>query len=806
MKRREFLLVSTAGLLATRVAGKVPSTPVGRPSSTAERDARIFPIPSDVRIQRGQFSLSDDVSVLVPHEPTDEDLFLAHALRDEIADWFGLILKIERAYGLTQDRRAIVMGIRDRHLVQAALNSAGVVNSLEPSAEPESYTLHVRPHIAVVSGSESRGVSHGFQSLRQLLTSESGRPSLPCIDVRDRPQKPFRGVKLYLPGAQNIAFFKRFIKDFATAYKYNTLIMELNAGMRLESHPELNAGWREMVLDTNYSRQNYPPGSLHGREQNSCHQDTADGGFIEKRELAELADFVRSHGIELIPEIPSLTHSYYLLTRNKELSQVPGEKWPDTYCPSNPETYRMLFEVYDEYIDLLKPRMVHVGHDELFAPVGLCPKCGDRDIGDLFGEDVSRIHTYLREKNIQMAMWGDMLLESVRGKGLRDKRAPDGWKYKVAGGLTRAQVDRHIPKDILIFNWFWNKAEGEWSEEQAEQNEVTLDEMGFQQIYGNFSPAIEDYARRSARRTLLGGAPSAWFATNEDNFGRTMVADLLGCSNTLWNGEVLDGYKLSGLAQERMMDIRSRFRGCVSVSGTEASASAIDISGRFNTAGREAVIGCDLRKMKRGRFYLGRIPFDLASSGGKSAVAVATTGAGPVALPSAVNGIRIGFDVSSVLFLHASARPAANREPDRLLWDVFDSADLLGWYEVIFEDLYTQTIPIRYGVNIAEWDWQSRNSERDYCYGADPVVVSTEAKPITMFAFEWENSRPGKALSEIRLKGTAGFHGADLDYTNHYGPLISDNAIILAAISVVGSRDKAKVSEWRKGGRCSAFG
>src|SRR5215467_14516141 len=240
--------------------------------------------------------------------------------------------------------------------------------------------------------------------------------------------------------------------------------------------------------------------------------------------------------------------------------------------------------------------------------------------------------------------------------------------------------------------------------------------MGFQQIYGNFSPAIENYANRSTRRTLLGGAPSAWFATNEDNFGRTMVADLLGCSNTLWKGEVLSGHKLSGLAQERMIDIRSRFRGHAPASRTEASASPIDISRSFNTAGREAIIGCDLQNMKMGRFPFGRVSFELASSGGKCAIAVATTAEGPAALPSAVNSIPIGADVSSVLFLHASAKPAANREPDRLLWDVFDSADLLGWYEIVFEDRYTQTVPIRYGVNIAEWDWQSRDSHRDYCY------------------------------------------------------------------------------------------
>ena len=129
------------------------------------------------------------------------------------------------------------------------------------------------------------------------------------------------------------------------------------------------------------------------------------------------------------------------------------------------------------------------------------------------------------------------------------------------------------------------------------------------------------------------------------------------------------------------------------------------------------------------------------------------------------------------------------------MWDVFDSADLLGWYEARYEDGYTETIPIRYGVDIAEWNWQSRKLDRDYCYGADPIMVNApDTQRITMFAYEWENPRPGKVISELRLNGTSGFRGADEDYTDHYGPVIADNAIILVAISVVKNREAARNS------------
>ena len=794
MKRREFLLVSAGGLLATRIFPKAYSSSVLPPQTQGAEEEAILPVPFSVSMREGRFRLADDVTIVIPSEVAPDALTVARKLRDELADWLGLTLTIKPSSAVPPGSRVIVIGMSTSPFIRASLHDLGA-SAAEGTPLPEAYGLHVRPDIAVIAGADSRGLHHGLQSLRQLIASEAGTPSLSCVDILDHPQKPFRGLKLYLPGQQNIAFFKRFIRDFVAAQKYNTLIMELNAGMRLESRPELNAGWRELVLDTNYSRRNYPPGSLHGREQNSCHQDLADGGFLEKQEVAELADFVRSYGIELIPELPSFTHSYYLLSRHKELSEVPGDKWPDTYCPSNPDSYKLLFEVYDEYLDLLKPRMVHVGHDELFAPIGLCPKCGDRDIGERYGEDVSRIHSYLRKKNIDMAMWGDMLLESVRGKGLRAKRAPDGWNYKVAGGMTPEQVKRLIPKDILIFNWFWAKAEGEWSEEQAENNEEILDGMGFKQVYGNFGPTIENYSARSKRRTILGGAPSAWFATSESNFGRTVLTDVMGCGNILWHGDVMSEKRLSGLAQARMPHIRSRFRGHRPPSSTESQFSAIDISPHFNTVGQEGPVDCDLRTLKAETVYAGKAPFRLSTSSGKAAVAVATTGNQATTFPSSVSGIRIDSDFSSLLLLHACAKPAANREPDRLLWDVFDSADLLGWYEARYEDGFTETIPIRYGVDIAEWNWQSRKLDRDYCYGADPIMVgAADAKAITMFAYEWENPRPGKAVSELRLNGTTGFRGADEDFTDHYGPVIADNAIILVAVSVVKSRDAARNS------------
>ena len=81
-----------------------------------------------------------------------------------------------------------------------------------------------------------------------------------------------------------------------------------------------------------------------------------------------------------------------------------------------------------------------------------------------------------------------------------------------------------------------------------------------------------------------------------------------------------------------------------------------------------------------------------------------------------------------------------------------------GWYEVVYEDGFVTTIPIRYGVNIAEWNWEKRDSSHDYAYGADAVSMGgSVANPITFFAFEWVNPRLGKVIKEVRLEGYNGF-------------------------------------------------
>ena len=753
----------------------------------ARASGTIFPEPREIAPSGSAFALDNRVTIAVPAFPSEQDLLLARTLTDELGDRFGLHLKTARVASLDAGRRMIVLGSVSNPLVAAyCAGHALKVSSRDPG--PEGYILRTDASLVLVAGSDDRGAFYGLQSLRQLVVREESGLRLQGVQIRDWPAKPFRGLKLYLPGRNNIPFFKRFIRDFMALYKYNTLIMEMNASMRFERHPELNSGRVKFSREVDYYRRNYPPGAQHEWDQNSTHQDTADGGFLEKEEVADLARWVRRYHIELVPELPSFTHSYYLMSEHQDLAEVPGEKWPDTYCPSNPESYKLLFDVYDEYIELLHPKMLHAGHDELFLPVGLCPRCKDKDIRERYGEDVRRIHDYLQSKGIRLAIWGDMLLEGVRGKGLQPKKTPDGFAYSTPGAMTPEQVERLIPKDILLFNWFWSGSEGGTSEAAAQVFEIQLEKLGFDEIFGNFTTGMKQFESRIQRKSIPGGAPSAWFATNEAGFGKDLLSDFLACSYMLWRGESIDGPKLSGLVQDMAPEIRMHFQGEEPPSITETAAVPVPMGASFNHGAVAPGLDVVLTGMKTGAVRLGKVDFDLASSQQKIVAIVGTDGEKKTGLPREVS-VKIGIDATSLVFLHASARAATNKESFRLLFDQDDTADMLGWYEVVYEDGFVTTIPIRYGVNIAEWNWAKRTSAHDYCYGANAVELGGAVdNPITFFAFEWKNPRLGKKIEEIRLKGTTGFRGGDPDFTNNFGPVIPSNAVMLKAISVVKKR------------------
>ena len=748
----------------------------------------IFPIPQQMQLTKEIFTLDEKISIIVPTETSANDIFLARFLVRELSDKFGIAASIEQLSEIPAGRKVVIMGKFTNPLVSKYCKGNKLsINDKDPGSE--GYLLEVTSDKIVIAGSDDQGAFYGLQSLRQLIDAGNGK-TVQGLKVKDWPNFPFRAIRLYVPGPDNIAFFKRFMRDFMSLYKYNKVIIELNC-MRLDKHPEVNAGWIEFSKSLQYSRSNSTEG-VRGEEKNSSHFDAGDGFIIEKSDVRDIVEYANENFLEVIPEIPSLTHGYYLLTRHPELAEYPGDRWPDTYCPSNPDSYKLMFDVYDEYIEVIKPKMIHIGHDEWWgAPLDVCPLCKGKDFSELFAGDVNKVHDYMAKKGIKVAMWGDYLLESVRKKGPQNRTSSTGVKYTTPGGTRPEVVEKSIPKDILILNWFWIDQE----------KEMELQKFGFKQIYGNFTPNISNWDERVKKIDLVGGAPSSWASTNEFNFGKDLILDFLGCANFVWSAHTLSLREQMTIANELMPSVRSRLNINRIPSSDIDAIEPIDISSKFNLQKDSRIFNIDLSSLKSGEVKSQKKVFNLISKTGNSGncvVAVGSKGKGDNPLPVKVEGIPVNEDVSSLIFLHACALPSENQKAYFNIPDFFDTADLLGWYEVIYEDEYRISVPIQYGVNILEWnpgeenrldknEGETGSPQNVYCYSADPINCSSglTAKPLTFFAYEWVNPRFGKKIKEVNLCGTVNYQATQTDYGKpEYKPMKS-NAILLAGLTKV---------------------
>ncbi len=119
-----------------------------------------------------------------------------------------------------------------------------------------------------------------------------------------------------------------------------------------------------------------------------------------------------------------------------------------TYCPSEPRTHALMEKAITETIRALKPRWIHLGHDEPRV-INRDSRCRKRNLKayEIFLEDVIRMREYVRNADpaCRMMIWADTL-----------RTTPDGnvqiaWHTKETCRLQ--DITRKLPKDIVLCVW-----------------------------------------------------------------------------------------------------------------------------------------------------------------------------------------------------------------------------------------------------------------------------------------------------------------------------------------------------------------
>ena len=599
-----------------------------------------------------------------------------------------------------------------------------------------------------MAGCDERGTLYGVSSLVQLVHRWGTRSlAVRKAEVRDWPVLPIRWVHVFMPGQEQLAFTRRYLRDFLLRYKFNGLILETGAGMRLDTHPEISTGWRRTVREWYAHGETMPkidegiPLGTANRFAASLHVGVGGGAYLEKEDVRRLAAWAADLGLEIVPEIQSLSHSYYIACAHRELAEDPDMAWPDSYCPSNEASYRLLFEVMDEYLEVLKPRRVHIGHDEWRRGCLLraLPRQGP---GRLYAQDVLRIERHLAEKGLETWMWGDHLVDGHNRFG--KKWSEGGFvRYERPDTASARELLAAGTKGLHVTNW------------SGEAGDLTFHELGWPFVIGNLQGTAEkDWAGRVARGGALGGEVSSWSALEEFQLGKLHFPEALFSANLLWSGATARREDALAEVARRLVETRALLAAAPppSLRAHPMRFEVLDLASVLNHAPKGE--GWDLSGLRAGKTVANGLPFrveDAALRGGRSCVLV---GRRPGEEPLSVELPVTGRWASLVFVQSATAAGAPSIHAGDQTHFPRESSELLGLYEIRFRDGVVETHGIRYDESVSRWD---AGLEGLY-YHARSLVAGTlpDGRDAVVWGSEWTNPRPDVEIASVRLVGAPG--------------------------------------------------
>lgn len=284
--------------------------------------------------------------------------------------------------------------------------ACSIMLSLDETQEhDEGYRLTCENDRIKISAKTENGLFYGIQTLKQMLLQTGGR--IPCTEITDYPRFAYRAYMLdcgryFFP----VDHIKR-ILDFMALHKLNMFHWHLTE----------DQGWRIEI-------KKYPLLTTKGsRRSHTNFNLIPHGGYYTQEDIKEVVAYAHARMIKVIPEFDIPGHSVaaiacypYLSCFDRELEVAThwGVK-RDILCAGKETTYRFVYDILDELMDLFPDQMIHIGGDEADKHRWkLCPHCqkaikekGFRDENDLQMLFMTKVAEYLSAKGYTSLMWNN---------------------------------------------------------------------------------------------------------------------------------------------------------------------------------------------------------------------------------------------------------------------------------------------------------------------------------------------------------------------------------------------------------------
>ena len=675
-----FAVPEQFGKLVFSAGPSAPPKPVKRELNPDTYQPLVVPQPVRLQWTPGAFRVTPQTVIRIADPDQRPE---AEWLRDDVKGRFGLELAIQDATTPAQAGKSIDLGAKPGD---------------DLAAGDEAYGLQVSADGISLAARGARGRLYGVATIRQLLAKDAQGPFVRSCVIHDEPSLKWRAWHMSSPKVADLPTYKHLV-DVLALLKYNTIVWEVDGDLKYESHPEI-----------------------------------AREGAPTKAQLRELVDYAKLRRFEVIPQFASFSHYEFVLEKHPELAentpQSEGRVRLANYCPSNPDTYKLTFDLMQEVVDVFQPRYFHIGHDEsCYGEMCVCDRCKGRNPWDVWAADINKLDAWIRERGMRTCMWGDQLLEEHTGG------AP----------MWTTRATDLVSKGILIFDWHYD------SNHDYDRTLGYFQQHGFEVVGCPwYEPEnVYGFATAAKRKGVLGYCGSTWYGVRS---GLTAMphmptAWLLGAENA-WS---TDAPKLAEITYHPVPEFNRLWR--LGQADLPDSFRLLDLSGFCNvpltdTERRDGWMGegplYDLRVLGSGTVWADDVPFGIADAtvnGGKGAVMLADATTPKDAYPDSALEIPIGLKTKALYFLQTCSVPATR---DRDMYATTNPKGL-GWYTIAYDDGQQVKLPVQYLATVHDW-----NGQRGPAQAVGLWEGKTQAGAlISLGAWEWVNPRPDVAIASV---------------------------------------------------------
>jgi len=242
-----------------------------------------------------------------------------------------------------------------------------------------SYWMKIYENKILINSNSEAGALNALTSLELLL--DKYLSVIPVGEVIDWPSFDFRGL-LLIPGpGVDVDRIKHAIST-ARKSRLNAIVLYIN---------------QRILFSTLRTK--------------------ARSDKISLSELKDIVTYARESGLEVIPLVNLLTRQSHggLMLRAMRLGIEHSMYNEDTYDPNESKNYQLVFSFLNEIIKEINPGKIHIGHSEVLGSYpkhrkNMEEKREEMLPANLFLNDVVKLHDFLKSKNIETWMWGDMLI------------------------------------------------------------------------------------------------------------------------------------------------------------------------------------------------------------------------------------------------------------------------------------------------------------------------------------------------------------------------------------------------------------